>query len=203
MQLKYPGRCETCYMRNEVCICSLLSKLENRTPVTVIMHHRESYKTTNTARIACLMLKNSRILIRGLPEKLNLEKIHHPEYQSVLLTLNDRSVTLTPEWVKEQKRPLHLIVPDGSWRQASKMGKREAELQDIPWVKLPPGPLSSYHLRREHNPAGLSTLEAMARALAIIESPVLKEKLEEVFHVMVERTLKTRGPVQKISSSHS
>lgn len=181
-------------MRQEVCICAIIPTLQNRTPVTVIMHLRESYKTTNTARIACLALKNSRILLRGVKDNaLDLAPIHKPDHQSVLLTLNDRSETLSSEWVAAQKKPLHLIVPDGSWRQASKVGKREPELQNIPWVKLPPGPLSRYHLRREHDPRGLSTLEAMARALAIIESPDLKEKLEEVFYVMVERTLKTRS----------
>ncbi len=190
----YPGRCTTCYMREEHCICDLIPTLHNRTPVTVIMHYRESRKTTNTARLACLALKNSRILIRGVKDnELDLSPVHHPDHQSVLLTLNERSETLTSEWVAKQTKPLHLIVPDGSWRQASKVGKREPELQNIPWVQLAPGPLSRYKLRREHDPRGLATLEAMARALAVIESPDLQVKLEEVFHIMVERTLKTRS----------
>jgi DTW domain-containing protein YfiP len=181
-------------MRQEYCICDLIPTLQNRTPVTVIMHYREARKTTNTARIACLALKNSQILIRGVKDqRLDLSTIHKPGFQSVLLTLKERSETLTPEFVKSLKQPIHLIVPDGSWQQAKKVGDREPELQSIPWVKLPPGPLSSYRLRKEHDPRGLSTLEAMARALAIIENPDLQVKLEEVFREMVERTLKTRS----------
>lgn len=190
----YAGRCSVCYMRQEVCICSLIPRIENRTPVTVIMHHRESYKTTNTARIACLALKNSQILIRGLKnDPLNLDSIHDDNHQSVLLTLSEQSATLTPEWVAQQTKPIHLIVPDGSWRQASRMGKREPALKNIPWVQLPPGPESRYFLRHEHDPRGMATLEAMARALGIIESAEVQVSLEEIFNTMVDRTLRTRS----------
>ena len=62
----FDGRCEACYMRIEKCICTLIPTIDNKTYVTVLMHHRESYKTTNTARLACMALQNSRIILRGL-----------------------------------------------------------------------------------------------------------------------------------------
>ncbi len=40
-------------------------------------------------------------------------------------------------------------------------------------------------------------MEAIARALGILESPTVQEKLEEVFLIHIERTLKSRG--QKLS----
>lgn len=190
----YEGRCRHCYMREEMCICSLIPNIENKTLVSVIMHHRESYKTTNTARLACMSLNNSRIFLRGLKnEPLQLSQIHNDRaYQPILLTLNERSQLLTSELVKSYKKPIQLIVPDGNWRQANKMGKREKSLQGIPWVKLSPGPKSCYKLRHEHHPEGLSTLEAIARALTIIESPKIEEQLMVFFKIMVERTLATR-----------
>lgn len=194
----YDGRCRACYMRLEKCICSIIPTLDNKTFVTVIMHHRESYKTTNTARLACMALTNSQILLRGLKdEPLNLshEQVHRSGYQSLLLTLNERSEILTPELVQSYAKPIHLIVPDGNWRQASKMGKREPQLKNIAWVKLPPGPISGYHLRKEHHPEGQSTLEAMARALGIIESAKIEEELLKFFKVMVERTIETRPKI--------
>ena len=203
----YPGRCQFCYMREQLCICNLIPEINNQTFVTVIMHQRESYKTTNTARLACMALMNSQILIRG--------KVHEPisqddliienkfknknldyKTQPLLLTLNSESQVLSKDLLNQYKKPVHLIVPDGNWRQANKMGQREPALKDIPWVKLPQGPPSVYRLRREHHPEGLSTLEAMARALTIIESPDIEEQLLSFFKVMVERTLSTRqnGP---------
>jgi DTW domain-containing protein len=193
----FAGRCAQCYMREEVCICSLVPSIDNRTFVTVIMHHRESFKTTNSARIACMALNNSQILLRGLKNDiLNLSTLHRPDTQPVLLTLSDKSQLLTEDLVKSFNKPIHLIVPDGNWRQASRMGKREKELQNMPWVKLPVGPKSCYRLRHEHHPEGLSTLEAMARALSIIETPQIETDLMKIFNTMVDRTLSTRPPMR-------
>ncbi|MCB0350899.1 MAG: DTW domain-containing protein [Bdellovibrionales bacterium] len=198
---EYDGRCHECYMRIEKCICDLVPEIDNKSFLTVIMHHRESYKTTNSARIACMALKNSQILLRGLkgaplilPELDSASDSQSPynNTQPVLLTLNERSELLTPEFVRSFNKPLHLIVPDGNWGQASRVGKREPSLQNIPWVKLAPGAPSCYKLRHEHHPEGLSTLEAIARAFAVIESPSIEDELMKIFNVMVERTLETR-----------
>ncbi len=189
----YVGRCGRCYMRQEKCICSEIPTLTNKTRLTVLMHHRESYKTTNTARLAHLSLKNSQIIVRGLPQQpIDFANLWNENEEPLFLTLNEKSEVLSPELVASFKKPVHLIVPDGNWRQASKVGKREPALQSIRWVKLPPGPLSNYRLRFEHLKEGLSTLEAIARALGIIESSNLQVELERIFTLMVDRTLETR-----------
>lgn len=74
------------------------------------------------------------------------------------------------------------------------MGKREAELKNTVWVKLPAGLKSSYQLRHEHLDEGLATIEAIARAYGIIESPLIQSELEAIFNKMVSRTLSTRPP---------
>jgi DTW domain-containing protein len=205
---EYDGRCGTCYMRQEKCICASIPKLDNKTKLTVIMHHRESHKTTNTARLAHLSLTNSQIILRGLPHQpLDLAPVWDTEKEIPLfLTLSDKSEVLTPELLtklqaqhslksgadKAPPKSFHLIVPDGNWRQASKMGKREKSLQKIQWVKLPPGPPSRYRLRHEHLEEGMATMEAIARAIGIIENSTLQNELEQIFELMVERTLETR-----------
>lgn len=189
----YEGRCKICYMREEKCICELLPKIENRIPLTVIMHFKESYKTTNTARLAHLCLKNSEIVLRGLPQQpVHLESIVKVEEELLFLTLNERCETLTPELVHSIKKPIRLVVPDGTWSQAARIGKREASLAKARWVQLPPGAPSRYRLRHEHHEEGLSTLEAIARTYGIIEDRSIQSQLETIFEVMVERTLETR-----------
>ena len=47
--------------------------------------------------------------------------------------------------------------------------------------------------RAESRPGGLATLEAIARAFAILESPEVGAMLERVFDAVVERTLWSRG----------
>jgi DTW domain-containing protein YfiP len=188
---QYEGRCGACYMRVEKCICEIIPTIENQTYLTVIMHHRESYKTTNTARLACMALQNSRIVLRGEKDKLTPLELK-TDRQPLLLTLAEPAQVLTTEFAQSFKKPIELIVPDGNWRQANKMGKREPALKNVPWVKLLPGPKSVYQLRHEHHPEGLSTLEAIARAFAAIESPAIEENLMKFFKIMVSRTLETR-----------
>jgi DTW domain-containing protein YfiP len=85
--------------------------------------------------------------------------------------------------------PYTLVVPDGNWRQTSKMRRREPLLAGIQTVTLPPGPDSRYLVRRETKAQGLATIEAIARALGILEGECVQRELEAVFALMVQRTL--------------
>lgn len=156
------------------------------------MHHREVYKTTNTSRIAKLALSNCDIFLRGNPDHpLDLSTaIPNPE-ECYFLTLRDTAEELTPELVDELKLK-HLVVPDGNWRQARKMGRREPTLGKARWIKMTTGPKSEYLLRKEPCDEGLATLEAIARALRIIEGPEISEHLLAAFRLMVTRTMNTR-----------
>ena len=163
------------------------------------MHHRERYLTTNTARLARLCLPRCEIRLRGLgPNTLDLSDLIHEEGKvSLLLFPSEDAHVLSPEYLEKIKMPIKLIVPDGSWRQASKVAKREAELKNIDRVTLPFIKLSEYRLRREPKDEGLATFEAIARSIGIIEGPErgpkIQKLLEDVFRVMVSRTLKSRG----------
>ena len=63
-------------------------------------------------------------------------------------------------------------------------------------VSLPAAEPSTYRLRSEAHPFGLATVEAIARALRILEGDrggAIELALLHVFHAMVERTLWSRG----------
>jgi DTW domain-containing protein YfiP len=86
-----------------------------------------------------------------------------------------------------------LVVPDGSWRQAARMGRRLPGLEHAQMVRLPEGAQTRWGIRRENHAQGLATFEAVARALGIIESPVVQSGMEDLFRLMVQRTLHSRG----------
>ncbi len=50
-----------------------------------------------------------------------------------------------------------------------------------------------YRLRHETRDGGLATIEAIARALGVLEGGHVRSALEKVFRAMVERTLWSRG----------
>ena len=81
----------------------------------------------------------------------------------------------------------------------TQMGRQIAELRDVPRVKLPVGAPSQFRLRHEHREDGMSTFEAIARSLGIIEGSNVQQELEAIFKIRVERTLWSRG---KLAPEH-
>ncbi len=193
-------RCFVCYMRKEICICNEIKEcresLSTQTKILILMHHRERHLTTNTARIAALSIPNCSIHVRGLPQKpLNCAELIEEDRETLLLFPRADAKILSKDFLATLKKPIQLVVPDGSWRQAYKVSKREEALKNAHRVVLPVGGLSEYKLRREPKDSGLATFEAIARAMGIIEGPEIQHKLEKLFRTMVSRTLKSRGYV--------
>lgn len=158
------------------------------------MHWKEANRTTNTAKLATLALPNSEIRVRGdRRHPLSPEGLLTDGCQSLLLFPATDAVELSPELVTSIGRPIHLLVADGSWKQARKVATREAFLKEVPRVKLGPGAPSSYLLRQTPHREKLSTFEAIARALGVIEGPEAQLPLEALFETLIERTLWSRG----------
>ncbi|MGZ3709472.1 MAG: tRNA-uridine aminocarboxypropyltransferase [Bdellovibrionota bacterium] len=164
------------------------------TRVVVLMHWREQKLTTNTAALACLALPNSEIRIRGGREKpLEAGELVRPGQSAVLLYPSDDAVELDAASLRNLPRPLTIVVPDGSWRQARKVATREKALLSLPRVKLPPGERSEFRLRHSPHEENLSTFEAIARAMGILERPEIQSGMEALFMKFIERTLWSRG----------
>ncbi|MES2769252.1 MAG: tRNA-uridine aminocarboxypropyltransferase [Bdellovibrionota bacterium] len=188
------NRCDKCRMKDTHCICSHLIAHNNSTPVTVLMHYRELVTTTNTARIAHFMLKNSSVHYRGLIENPLVEsQILQSGFTPLYLYPSEESAPLTPELVQSLGGKVQLIVPDGSWRQAKRVARREPFLKNVQHVKLSDASSGIFYLRRKIKEEGVSTIEAIARALGVIESKEIQQSMENVFRIMVEKTLDTRG----------
>jgi DTW domain-containing protein YfiP len=194
------NRCPRCEIRKPLCFCSLIPQITLKTRVLVLMHTFEEPLTTNTAKLAHTSLLNSDIIIHGKKdERLSPEMLHNPDYDSLLLYPSPFATELSAEYVSSLTRPVMLVVPDANWRQTTKFVRREPAITGIPHVKLPAGPPTEYRLRVQRNESGVCTLEAIARAIGLLESPDAQKRLEWVLRIMVERTLWSKGklPAEK------
>lgn len=181
-------------MQSALCLCAELPRLELATRVALIMHHREVPRTTATGPLALRALANGELHVhgtRGTP--LDLSTLHGQGRRVMLLFPGEGARPLTPALRAEDRRPVTLVVPDGSWRQASRAARRIPGLAEAEPVTLAGGAPSRYRLRREPRPGGLATFEAIARALGVLESADVQARLEDLFSRMVERTLATRA----------
>lgn len=180
-------------MHRSLCVCALMPMLQTRTRIVLVLHCFEDRKTTNTGRLAASCLVNSEVVLRGEPG-VAAPAPHIPSESSAVLFPSAQALPLE-ELVasRSASTPLTLVVPDGSWRQASRVLHRMPSLRGIPCVRLPPGPPSSYQLRHSGHLDRISTLEAVARALGYLEGPEVQRALERPFRAMVQRTLWARG----------
>jgi DTW domain-containing protein YfiP len=180
-------------MHQSLCVCALIPRLETRTRLVLVIHRTEERKPTNTGVLAAECLVNSEVIVRGHAAQPSQELTLQEGMQPVLLFPHEDAVNIV-DFMKPTL-PVTLIVPDGTWRQASKVRNRVPGLLGIPCVSLGPGEPSIYRLRAEAHAHGLATIEAIARAFGVLEGPHVRKAMEYVFRSMVERTLWARGGV--------
>ncbi len=195
-------------MRREICLCREISLCRDRLRdvkirVWVLMHHRERLSTTNTGRLAALTLPEGKIFYRGSDPRLgSYEELPTAKPETTLLLYPTvDAIELSSDWAEKKKvacpEGLTLIVPDGSWRQASKVPKREKALENVQCIRLPDLGPSRYLLRREPKAGGLATFEAIARTLGFFEGKAVQSAMERLFDLMVQRTLLSRVGILK------
>lgn len=174
-----------------LCFCAELPTLVTRTRVVLFLHRLEERKSTNTGRLAASCLTNATIVVRGHEQAPTPPYVPEEGRRTLLLFPHDDAVPL--DRLPPSDLPVTLLVPDGTWRQASKTRARVAGLSGLPCVSVPRGDPSRYRLRAETHEDGLSTLEAIARSLDALGEPGARGPLERVLRLLVERSLWSRG----------
>jgi DTW domain-containing protein YfiP len=182
-------RCPDCFLHRSLCLCALIPRVVTRTRVVLVMHQLELNKPTNTGRLAVRCLPNSLVIVRGREAEARTAAL--PAGGTPLLLFPHADAQPLERW-RDSAEPVTLVVPDGTWRQATRARRRVAGLDQIPCVTLPGG-LSGYRLRQATRPGRLSTLEAITRALGILEGPEVEAPLAHIHQVMVDRTLWSNG----------
>lgn len=193
--------CLGCGLHRTHCLCAEIPILNLKTKVVLIAHRKELKRTTNTGQLALRALSNSELRVRGTlnKEALDLSDLLTPSYKTILFYPSDDAVELTAELVKTFLKPVQLFVPDGNWRQASKVFSRHPELHQVLKVKISTPNLAKFHLRAEHTVDGMATLQAIALALGVLEGPLIKNELLKLYDLKLQKTLIGRGKFFNIS----
>ena len=191
-QRKTQDPCQGCFLHRDRCICSQIVSLDLATRVTVLIHSKETKRTTNTGLLAAKALINSQVTVHGRRDQATSVELP-PGYQHWVLAPGAKSQELTTELFSKPGLPVHLIVPDGNWRQASKMPDRIPELIHLPRLKLVGLNTDRSFLRKESKPEGLATLQSIALALGFIEGAKVQRHLLELYDLKLQATLRGRG----------
>ncbi len=159
--------CPRCLRPAAVCYCDQLPTLPSRTRVLLLQHPRERKVPVGTARMASLCLPNSRLFV-GIDFSSNSEltgELGDPSRPAALLWPGPGSVDLASA---PPSGPITLVVVDGTWSTAKSLVRDNPAVAQLPRYRLDPPP-SEYTIRQEPRGDYVSTLEALAHALAILE----------------------------------
>lgn len=189
------NRCPNCRVNVHFCVCAHLKPFAINTNVSLVVHVRELKLTSNTAQFAEKMLpEKAQIFIRGrMNEKFESAPILQRSGRPLFLYPHEDALELNEDFKAKYPGPYHLIIPDGNWQQARKVRQREEGLTELPAVKLPPGIIAEYGLRKAQHPEWVSTYEAMAHALGVLEGKEVTERLMTFFRIWVGHTQKARS----------
>jgi DTW domain-containing protein YfiP len=186
-------------MQHYLCICHLIPQIKTMTRLVLIVHHREIRKPTNTGGLAAKCLVNSEIHVRGsVDHPVPYSEILDGSHENLYLFPSPEAKVLSQDLIANITKPIRLVVPDGNWGQASRVARRIPSNVPMTHIILPAGAPTQYRLRKEpvQRPEGLATMEAIARALSIIEGPKVEQELLHIFRIMVERSLLTKGKIR-------
>ena|SRR5436190_15555924 len=172
-------KCTRCLFQRRVCLCADIPTVTTRTRIVIVRHHLERFRSSNSGRLAHLALPNSEIIEHGGADG------------TARLPALDGAWLLYPEGPLAQapiaSPPRTLIVLDATWSQARRMFRKLAPLRGLPILRLPESAMPAARLREAPAPDRVSTIEAIARALRMLEGDPAAEPLERLFARAVER----------------
>ncbi|MEX1197618.1 MAG: tRNA-uridine aminocarboxypropyltransferase [Pseudohongiellaceae bacterium] len=180
-----PGRrhCPRCRRPEVVCYCSLIRPVDNRWPVHILQHPRESGHAVGTARIAALSLTRCGLDI--------LQQSFSPSPGDVLVY---PGADARPLEELTGESPHRLLFLDASWRKSRRMLHEQPALAALPRYCLTDAPPSRYRIRREPERGFLSTVEAVVLALETLErEPGRYHSLLQVMDWMIDQQIHHMG----------
>jgi DTW domain-containing protein YfiP len=169
--------------QQRVCLCASIPVVETRTRVVIVRHHLEQHRSSNSGRLAHFALPNSEIVDhggRGGPAAL-------PALDGAWLVYPAGEVTTAPP----VPPPKQLVFLDATWSQARRMYRKLGGLRGLPILRLPDAPMPAGRLRESPEPGFVSTIEAIARALRLVEGDLVATPLEALFELAVSRAAMT------------
>jgi DTW domain-containing protein YfiP len=159
-------------------MCGEITPVATRTRVMIVRHFKERFRSSNTGRIAAMALCGAEIVEHGPRERGDVR----PEPGTWLAWPEGPAAHEAP-----RPPPARLVFLDASWQQARRMRTRLAWLRGLPVLSLPIGPVPRARMRESPGDDRVSTIEAIAAALRLLEGEAPAAELERLFAIMIDR----------------
>ena len=161
--------CNHCNFALNTCICSATTNINNKVTVIILQHPSEEKIAKNTAKLLNLCLTDCQIIKGENNDDFTILKTL-PVSSTVLLYPNENAINLDDNAEQASINNItHLIVVDGTWKKAYKILQLTPLLNQFKTVSFKQLPKNRYAIRKAPRADSLSTLEAVAHSLFLIE----------------------------------
>ncbi len=190
--------CSDCSYPLSTCVCEFVTPCSHNIKLIVLQDPKENQHPKNTVRLMQLCSNNIEVIIGETPSDFSslISQIETAPKCFALLYPSKSAVTLPK--IDETANNIHtLILIDGTWRKAKKLYLKNPWLNQIVHFKLE-DLCGDYTIRKTSVEAGMSTLEAAAESLRILDGantePMLKLQrgLAEKFTQQMPENVKRR-----------
>jgi DTW domain-containing protein YfiP len=147
----------------------------------MIRHWNERVRTTNSGRWAALALSRCEIVDHGVPGA---------PLDPARIPVEGAAVLFPSAGAPPSPLPGTLVVLDATWAQARRMLHRIPALRTLPRLALPG--FTAERLREPPVAGGMSTIEALARALELLGDIEAARELDRIWSIALERGLSLR-----------
>ncbi|MGP9767344.1 tRNA-uridine aminocarboxypropyltransferase [Halomonas sp. AOP13-D3-9] len=185
-------RCEGCNLPVLNCLCPYQVKAESVAQVWLLTHPIEHYKPTNTGRLIRDVITTTQVFTwyRVAPDAQLAALLKDPRYAPFVIFPDDQ-----PDYAdrvvgidavhaaKAQARIPVFIILDGTWRQARRMFRKSAYLDDLPVLPLKSERETRYRLRKPASKAHLCTAEVAIELLRQGGDTAAADVLDDYFEV--------------------
>ncbi|PAJ74369.1 hypothetical protein CJF42_10725 [Pseudoalteromonas sp. NBT06-2] len=179
--------CKRCHYPIKTCVCNAVSKVNCQTKIYVMQHPSELKAAKNTVRLAQLCLPSIEVFIGEEPDDFKSIKNLPPE-NTFLLYPDDNAVNIET-LAQKDKQQINLIILDGTWKKAYKLKMKNPWLTHFKTLSFANLPENQYIIRKSKRSDSLSSLEAMAYSLEVLEN-IDTQALYNVLNKMMTNFIK-------------
>lgn len=184
--LKTTERCACCQLPPRWCVCAGMQPIACPLQIDVLTHHRERFRPSSTGNLINRAIPASRYHLWRKERRLERSEVHVPGRELWILQPGGEPVPAGVEPASVQ-----VLLLDGSWREASAMG-REVAAWGRP-VSLPLTGESRYWLRAQQDGGRFSTAEALLALMSALGLRQAHDDLQVLFELHVYAGLRSRG----------
>lgn len=189
------ARCPRCNLPPRWCVCDVLPPVTIPFHVHVLIHRQEHAKPSSTGKLVVRTVAGARSHVYQRATRFHAASGVPPDAVPAdgTLWIAHPAGDDPPDVAATALRHLHLLLLDGTWRQAGEMLRSvegRGRLVRLPDAAASP---SRYWLRDQPGPGRLSTAEALLGVLRHLGDDEAQRLLRLHFELHVHATLLSRG----------